>query len=153
MPGCGVGGNRRRGFMVSSCSKSAIKCMSVRPAVVGLGRSVSGNKCTLARGLPYMTSAKLSDFLTPSPPCHVQKSADFVPFVCFLGTPSQSGRHIWKGSPILTSAKFWDFLTTSPPCNIQKSADFVPFVCFLETPSQSGRHIWKPLYEIQSTTS
>ena len=32
-----------------------------------------------------MTSAKYSNFL---PPCHCQKSADFVPFVCFLGTPS-----------------------------------------------------------------
>ena len=32
-----------------------------------------------------MTSAKCSDFWTL--PCHVQKSADFVSFVCFLGTP------------------------------------------------------------------
>ena len=38
--------------------------------------------------LPYMTSAKSSNFLTPSPPlCHCHKSADFVPFVCFLGPP------------------------------------------------------------------
>ena len=37
-------------------------------------------------GLPYMTSAKFSDFMTPSPPCHCHKSADLVPFVCF-GTP------------------------------------------------------------------
>ena len=35
------------------------------------------------RGLPYMTSAKFLD-----PPCHIQKSPDFVPFVCFLVTPS-----------------------------------------------------------------
>ena len=33
-----------------------------------------------------MTSAKFSDFLTPSPPCHCHKSADFVPYICFLGT-------------------------------------------------------------------
>ena len=38
------------------------------------------------RGLPYMMSAKFSDFFTP-PPCHCRKSADFVPIVCFLGTP------------------------------------------------------------------
>ena len=31
-----------------------------------------------------MTSAKFTDFLTPG---HCHKSADFVPFVCFLGTP------------------------------------------------------------------
>ena len=39
------------------------------------------------RGLPYMMSGKFWDLLTPLPPCHVHKSADFVPFVCFLGTP------------------------------------------------------------------
>ena len=33
-----------------------------------------------------MTSAKCSDFFTPSPSCHEQKLADFVPFVCILGT-------------------------------------------------------------------
>ena len=33
-----------------------------------------------------MTSAKFPDILTP-PPCNVKKSADFVPFICFLGTP------------------------------------------------------------------
>ena len=38
------------------------------------------------RGLPFMTSAKFPDFLTP-PPCNVKKSADFVPFICFLVTP------------------------------------------------------------------
>ena len=35
-----------------------------------------------------MMSAKFSDLLTPSPFVTVTKSADFVPFVCFLGTPS-----------------------------------------------------------------
>ena len=47
-------------------------------------------------GHTYMTSANFSDFLTPNPPCHIQKSADLVPFVCFLGTPippTQCGRH------------------------------------------------------------
>ena len=41
-----------------------------------------------------MTSARISD-----PPCHCQKSADFVTFVCFLGTPPSPNhcwRHIWK---------------------------------------------------------
>ena len=39
--------------------------------------------------VPYLLmSTKCWDFLTPSwLPCHIQKSADFVPFVCFLGTP------------------------------------------------------------------
>ena len=32
-----------------------------------------------------MTSAKLLDFFVP--PCQVHKSADFVPFVCFLRIP------------------------------------------------------------------
>ena len=36
------------------------------------------------RGFPYMTPAKI---VTP-PPCHCHKSADFVTFVYFLGTPS-----------------------------------------------------------------
>ena len=30
------------------------------------------------------------------PPCHCHRSADFVPSVCFLGTPTHCGRHIWK---------------------------------------------------------
>ena len=38
------------------------------------------------RGLPYMTSAKFPEFFT-LPPCHCHKSVDFVPFVCYLGTP------------------------------------------------------------------
>ena len=52
---------------------------------------------TALRGLPYITSAKISDFLPP-PPCHCHKSADSVPLVCFLGTPSPThyGCHIWK---------------------------------------------------------
>ena len=40
------------------------------------------------RGDTYTTSAKISHFV-PLPPCHLQKSADFVTFVCFLGTPFQ----------------------------------------------------------------
>ena len=38
------------------------------------------------KGLPYMTSAKWSDFFTPSSVTH--KSADFVPFVWIWGPPS-----------------------------------------------------------------
>ena len=38
------------------------------------------------RGNIYMTSAIFLSFWTPSP-CPVQKSADFVPIVCFGGTP------------------------------------------------------------------
>ena len=37
---------------------------------------------------------KIFRFFVPCPsPCHVQKSADFVPFVCYLVT-SQFGRHM-----------------------------------------------------------
>ena len=39
------------------------------------------------RGDTYMTFAKFLGVLDPLPRCHVQKSGDFVPFVCFLGTP------------------------------------------------------------------
>ena len=35
----------------------------------------------------YMTTEKFSDFFDPLPSCHSNKSADFVPFVCFLVTP------------------------------------------------------------------
>ena len=45
-----------------------------------------------------MTSVKISDIFTN---CHIQKSTDYVPFVCFWGTPLECGRHIWK-PPLLT---------------------------------------------------
>ena len=52
-----------------------------------------------------MTSANFSDLFTPPPPRHCHKSAAFVPFVCFMGTPSPMapltadviyGRHLTK---------------------------------------------------------
>ena len=50
----------------------------------------------------------------PPPPCHCNKSADFVPFDCFLGTPSPTHcrRHIWKppnrnGCILKVLAKLW----------------------------------------------
>ena len=51
-----------------------------------------------------MMTSKFSDFFTPFPPCHIQKSADFVPFVCFLGTPSplECRRHKWKPPNVKT---------------------------------------------------
>ena len=51
-------------------------------------------------GLPYMMSAKFPDFLTPSPSLFILKYADFVPFVCFLGTllPAASV-DVLNGSP------------------------------------------------------
>ena len=58
----------------------------------------------LIRRLPYMMSAKFSDCLTPPPPCHIQKSADFIPFVCFLGTPH----------PLRTSYMFLSQLCREP---------------------------------------
>ena len=33
-----------------------------------------------------MTSTTFTNFFTP-PHCHIQKLADFVQFICFLGTP------------------------------------------------------------------
>ena len=49
------------------------------------------------RGLPYMTSAKFSDFLPP-PPCHCHIHATSVTFVCFSMTPVplECRRHKWK---------------------------------------------------------
>ena len=51
-----------------------------------------------ARGLPYMRSAKFSDFLTPSPPVTVTNQ-----LILFLSSPLwgppppiHSGRHIWR---------------------------------------------------------
>ena len=48
-----------------------------------------------------MMYAKSSDFLTPfpDPPCHMQKSADFVPFVCFLGSKKKPVEKIVLPSP------------------------------------------------------
>ena len=40
------------------------------------------------RGLPYMTSVNNFEFSDPLTPRHIQNSANFVTFVCFLGTPS-----------------------------------------------------------------
>ena len=39
------------------------------------------------RGLPYMTSVNNFEFSGPLTPRHIQNSANFVTFVCFLGTP------------------------------------------------------------------
>ena len=57
----------------------------------------------LRRSMPELISfkgASLYDVrkISGFPPCHCHKSADFVPLVCFLGTPSplECGRHIWK---------------------------------------------------------
>ena len=47
-------------------------------------------------GAPIYDVRKMLGFFEPLPPSHVHKSADFVPFICFLGTPSHCGRHIWK---------------------------------------------------------
>ena len=61
------------------------------------------------RGPPYMTSAKFSDFFTPPlPPCHCHKSAGFVPFVCFLGTPlPPSTADVIYGSPHTSNTHSW----------------------------------------------
>ena len=72
------------------------ECIRLRRLVWEKFRILSLSLRMRTRGLPYMTSAKFSYFLNP--PCLCQKWADFVPFVCFSGTPSPThcGRHIWK---------------------------------------------------------
>ena len=46
-------------------------------------------------GLPYMTSAKNLDLLTPSPSSRTEISADFVPLPAFLGPlDCGRGRHV-----------------------------------------------------------
>ena len=44
---------------------------------------------------------KIFGFFCPLPHCHCHKSADFVPFVCFLGTPSPiATADVIYGSPL-----------------------------------------------------
>ena len=56
----------------------------------------------LSKELPYMTSAKLSDFFIPFPLCphfHATSLTELPYFVCFSRTPNpppECGRHIWK---------------------------------------------------------
>ena len=54
-------------------------------------------KDALGRYLYYLRNI----FGPPPPPCHVQKSAVFVPFPCFWGTPSPH--------PVWTSYKYGPF--------------------------------------------
>ena len=48
------------------------------------------------RGLPYMTSSKFSDILTPSPPVTVTNQLFLFLSPSFWGPPIHCGRHIWK---------------------------------------------------------
>ena len=48
-----------------------------------------------------MTSAIISDFFTPSLPCHEQKSADFFSFVCFLGALPHLSADVIYGSTLM----------------------------------------------------
>ena len=68
------------------------------------------------RGLPYMTSAKCWDFFTQ---CHVQKSADFVPSVCFFGDPLLV-RTSYIGSPPNVTA----ITTKNGPCSCETDIPF-----------------------------
>ena len=79
-------------------------------------------------GFPYVYDVrKIFGFFVPFPPCHCHKSADFVPFVCFLGTPpppTHFGRHVWKPPNLVTHnthlsfswKELWEhiFLTSGP---------------------------------------
>ena len=52
----------------------------------------------VVRGLPYMTSAKFSDFFTPSP-LSLSQISWFCSFCLLFGEaspPTHFGRHIWK---------------------------------------------------------
>ena len=50
---------------------------------------------------PYIYHVRKNiGFLTPFLPCHCHKSADFVPFICFLGNPlPPSTADVIYGSP------------------------------------------------------
>ena len=54
---------------------------------VDMNNAIEIKSETTKGGLPFMTSAKFSYFLTTFPSCHCHKSDDFVPLVCFLRTP------------------------------------------------------------------
>ena len=55
-------------------------------SVSGEGRPVTTVNEDI-RGLPYMETTKKFGFVDPLPPFHCHKSAEFIPFVCFMGTP------------------------------------------------------------------
>ena len=107
-----------------------------------------------------MMYAKSSDFLTPfpDPPCHMQKSADFVPLVCFLGSKKKPVEKIVLPSPnegllggfhLWGPQKFRIFLSPhTHTLSLLKISWFCSF-CLLfcdPLPLECGRHIWKPPY-------
>ena len=50
------------------------------------------------------------DFLTPSPPYHIHKSADFVPFFCFFGNPlPPPTADVIYESPYTKMTSCWEF--------------------------------------------
>ena len=74
---------------------------------IGVRRTGSVNRtctttwrgCTTVRfGASIHDVHKIVRFFDPLPPCHVQTSADCVPFICFFLTPSSAD--VMYGSPL-----------------------------------------------------
>ena len=96
-------------------------------------------------------------FFTPSSPCHIQKSADFVPFVCFLGTLSP---HPLQTSYMEAPPSQIAFLLQQRDCkpaldsvgfrrnggSVQSPSDawgrWGPFLCVLTPTSKGGSTGW-----------
>ena len=60
-------------------------------AEIGFGRTVGASMYDVRKNFGF--------FDPLLHPCHIQKSVDFVPFVCFFGTPTLSADVIY-GSPL-----------------------------------------------------
>ena len=100
-----------------STSESSWPSVAPSPA---LSTTSSSNVIKRYQGmeLPFMTAAKFSDFFTP-PPCHCRKSADFVPIVCFLGTPHPL-RTSYMEAPL---GELCNFVFDSPPWSLRGLID------------------------------
>ena len=79
----------------SSATRDAIQCC--RDIHKSVNQYISPQKFSML-GASIYDVCEIVWFFTSPHPCHCNKSADFVPFSCFLGTPSPThiGRHLWK---------------------------------------------------------
>ena len=98
--------NPNKPFHLPSCTDNYHKVVgSTLPNIDSPPSIITSATCMnqfCPKGLPYMTSAKRSEFFTPpGPPCRYHKSADFVPFVCFLSTPPHPLRTSYMEAPKL----------------------------------------------------
>ena len=75
------------------------------------------NNGIMENAIKLPKGASIYDVRKNGPPCHIQKSSDSVPFVCFLGTPCpppHCGRHIWKPPNVETLDATFPFAGLSP---------------------------------------